>query len=77
MDSGPSAHGDDEYAVRAIPGERASKVYRCPGCDQTIAIGIAHVVVWPLDAGGVDERRHWHRGCWSGRRTRGVTRKWS
>ncbi|MBY6352008.1 ATP/GTP-binding protein [Rhodococcoides corynebacterioides] len=70
--------GDEDYAVRSIPGARAVKPYRCPGCDHEIAPGVPHLVVWPLDRpGGADDRRHWHTGCWSGRRTRGLTRRWS
>jgi hypothetical protein len=41
-----------EYVVAAIAGSRAVKVYRCPGCDQEIRAGIAHVVVWRADSGG-------------------------
>ncbi|MBT1193191.1 ATP/GTP-binding protein [Rhodococcus kroppenstedtii] len=75
-ETGPS--GDEDYAVRSIPGARAVKPYRCPGCDHEIAPGVPHLVVWPLDRpGGADDRRHWHTGCWSGRHTRGLTRRWS
>nr|WP_245673002.1 ATP/GTP-binding protein [Aldersonia kunmingensis] len=74
-ESGP---GDESYIVRTVPGSRATKVYRCPGCDHEIAPGTAHVVAWPAgDTGGLEERRHWHTGCWSGRKTRGLTRRWS
>ncbi|MGY4712487.1 hypothetical protein ACXDF8_23500 [Mycolicibacterium sp. CBM1] len=68
-----------DYEVRPIPGVRAIKSYRCPGCDHEIRSGIAHVVVWPVDQGdtGLDDRRHWHTGCWANRATRGPTRKWS
>ncbi|WP_280235770.1 ATP/GTP-binding protein [Nocardia cyriacigeorgica] len=72
-ESGP---GDETYVVRTIPGTRANKTYRCPGCDHEIVPGVAHVVAWPA-YGGEDDRRHWHRGCWNGRRTRGITRRWS
>jgi len=46
----------------------AQKAYRCPGCNQEIAAGTAHVVVVPLSepAG----RRHWHSPCWEHRHTR-------
>jgi len=75
VESGP---GGDDYVVRAVPGARATKTYRCPGCDHEIRPGVAHVVVWPADElGGADERRHWHTGCWNGRTTRGLTRRWS
>ncbi|HEY5853487.1 MAG TPA: ATP/GTP-binding protein [Aldersonia sp.] len=70
--------GGDQYVVSTVTAARATKVYRCPGCDHEIAVGIAHVVAWPADdLGGVADRRHWHTGCWSGRRTRGLTRRWS
>lgn len=64
------------YTVRTVPGGRALKPYRCPGCDHEIAPGVAHVVAWPAYGGG-DDRRHWHRGCWNGRATRRITRRWS
>ena len=60
---------DGEWLVRAVPGAAALKPYRCPGCDQLIPPGTAHVVAWPvqkalLSAEAVDERRHWHTACW-------------
>ncbi|NLU82059.1 ATP/GTP-binding protein [Rhodococcus sp. HNM0569] len=76
-ESGPGPHGGEQYVVRNISGAQAGKVYRCPGCDHEIGRGVAHVVAWPVDFGGPDERRHWHSGCWGGRHTRGVTRRWS
>lgn len=69
--------GGESYTVRPIAGANANKHYRCPGCDHDIRPGVAHVVVWPSEPGGTAERRHWHTGCWSGRGTRGLTRKWS
>lgn len=78
VESGPAGSEDERYMVRAVPGSRATKSYRCPGCDHDIRPGTPHVVTWPTDdIGGVDERRHWHNGCWSGRGTRGLTRRWS
>nr|WP_229675607.1 ATP/GTP-binding protein [Hoyosella rhizosphaerae] len=68
---------DSEFLVRQITGAAATKPYRCPGCDQVIGTGVAHVVAWPNRSGGTDERRHWHQGCWNKRSTRGVTRRWS
>ncbi|MFM1726468.1 MULTISPECIES: ATP/GTP-binding protein [Rhodococcus] len=76
-ESGPAGYDDERFMVRQIPGARATKTYRCPGCDQEVRPGVAHVVAWPADAGGADDRRHWHTGCWAGRRTRGLTRRWS
>jgi hypothetical protein len=76
------AWGDREWMVRGVVG--GPKTYRCPGCDQEIAAGVAHVVAWPVDgaggvagAGGLDDRRHWHRGCWQARdrRAPGVQRR--
>jgi hypothetical protein len=54
-----------EYLVRRVQPYQATKVYRCPGCDQGIAVGIGHVVAWP--DGEVDGRRHWHTSCWQAR----------
>ncbi|MFB7718068.1 ATP/GTP-binding protein [Nocardia sp. NPDC058058] len=68
--------GDETYMVRTIPGTRATKYYRCPGCDHEIPPGVAHIVAWPA-YGGEEDRRHWHTGCWKGRHTRGITRRWS
>ncbi|HLS76110.1 MAG TPA: ATP/GTP-binding protein [Nocardia sp.] len=73
----PGPGGDEEYSVRTIPAARALKTYRCPGCDHEIAPGVAHIVAWPRIGGGAEDRRHWHRGCWNGRHTRGITRRWS
>ncbi|WP_225443794.1 ATP/GTP-binding protein [Lolliginicoccus lacisalsi] len=73
----PKGWGDDEFLVRDVPGSAATKDYRCPGCDQIIVQGSAHVVAWPSRPGGAEDRRHWHRGCWNRRATRSVTRKWS
>ncbi|MGQ0481516.1 MAG: hypothetical protein ACT4O0_10900 [Pseudonocardia sp.] len=42
---------DGEWLVRSVPGARASKAYRCPGCDHEIRPGVAHVVVWSADGG--------------------------
>jgi hypothetical protein len=68
-----------DYEVRAIAASRATKTYRCPGCDQEIRPGVAHVVVWPAGAGesAADDRRHWHTPCWTNRGNRSPTRKWS
>jgi hypothetical protein len=51
----------DGYTVRAVTGER-NKVYRCPGCQQVILPGVAHLVVVSSD--DVEGRRHWHAPCW-------------
>jgi hypothetical protein len=52
--------------VRRMAGASAQKAYRCPGCDQEIYPGVAHVVVWPEHA-SADDRRHWHTVCWERR----------
>ena len=70
----------NDYEVVAVPGSRAVKVYRCPGCDHEIRCGTPHVVVWLAEDGPVaaaDDRRHWHTPCWANRANRGPTRKWS
>lgn len=66
---------DGRWIVRTISGANAVKAYRCPGCSQPIPPGTPHVVAWPAEpglagAGTVEERRHWHTGCWrsAGRR---------
>lgn len=67
---------DGEWLVRNVPGAQATKTYRCPGCDHEIRPGVPHVVAWPaLDHGSVQDRRHWHTGCWSARDRRGPTSK--
>ncbi|KZM76082.1 ATP/GTP-binding protein [Nocardia terpenica] len=68
--------GGETYIVRTVPGARAVKTYRCPGCDHEIPPGVAHIVAWAAE-GGEDDRRHWHTGCWKGRHTRTITRRWS
>ncbi|MCP9276974.1 hypothetical protein [Mycolicibacterium arenosum] len=70
----PGSDGYD-YEVKPVPASRAAKTYRCPGCDHEIKPGTAHVVVWPVDAGDVEDRRHWHTSCWANRRS--PTRRWS
>ena len=71
VEAGPDGH---DYEVVAIPGARAVKTYRCPGCDHEIRSGVPHVAVWRVDSEGVD-RRHWHTPCWSKRAHRGPTRR--
>jgi hypothetical protein len=58
---------DGEWVLRQVPGAAAAKTYRCPGCDQEIMPGVAHVVVWPAHTPGPAERRHWHNACWQRR----------
>ncbi len=61
----------DGWVVRPVAGARATKEYRCPGCDHVIPAGTPHVVAWREDL--LDERRHWHTTCWR-RRVPGPTR---
>jgi hypothetical protein len=63
---------DGDWLVRPVPGSAGAKTYRCPGCQQPIPPGVAHLVTWPADGGstgtaGIDERRHWHTACWPAR----------
>jgi hypothetical protein len=58
---------DGDWVVRQVPGAAAAKEYRCPGCDQEIRPGTAHVLVWPAETPGLAERRHWHNACWQRR----------
>ena len=55
-----------ELEVRFIQPYQAKKIYDCPGCNRSIDKGLGHVVVVPVES--PDLRRHWHRGCWDGRR---------
>jgi len=61
---------DGDWLVRAVPGGASAKTYRCPGCDQEIPPGVAHVVAWPAYTPGPEGRRHWHRPCWTQRARR-------
>jgi hypothetical protein len=60
---------DGDWVVRPVPGAAAAKAYRCPGCDQELYPGTAHVVTWPTHA-GANARRHWHAACWQRRMQR-------
>jgi hypothetical protein len=61
----------EEYRVRSVSGANSIGPYRCPGCDQVLAAGIAHVVAWPAADLAAADRRHWHAGCWRARGSRG------
>jgi hypothetical protein len=74
VETGADGHG---YEVRPVPGARAVRTYRCPGCDHEIRSGTAHVVVWPVEDLQGEDRRHWHTPCWANRGNRGPTRRWS
>ncbi|APT90415.1 hypothetical protein CSPHI_04400 [Corynebacterium sphenisci DSM 44792] len=76
VEPGPGRLAGEEFRVRDISAGQAVKWYRCPGCDQEIPPGVAHVVAWPESWGaGADDRRHWHRNCWAKRGHRGPTRR--
>ena len=64
--------GDGTWRVRTVTAAGAQKLYRCPGCDHEIAVGMPHVVVWPDsdDGGQIADRRHWHTACWNSRTRR-------
>jgi hypothetical protein len=65
------AQPDGEWFVRSVNGGASVKAYRCPGCQQEIAPGVSHLVVWPADGMlDVTDRRHWHTPCWRRRVTR-------
>jgi hypothetical protein len=51
-----------EVQLRRISPSQARKIYLCPGCNQKILAGTAHLVVVPRHA--PDLRRHWHTPCW-------------
>lgn len=74
VEPGPDGY---DYEVKPVSAARATKVYRCPGCDHEIRPGTAHVVVLPVEFGEIEDRRHWHTACWNNRANRGPTRKWS
>lgn len=64
---------DGGWTVQRVGASERS--YRCPGCDQLVGPGVAHVVAWPTDhLFGADaalaDRRHWHTSCWSARTRR-------
>lgn len=65
---GPRWTHGEIFKVRQIGSAAATKYYVCPGCNQNIPPGVAHVVAWPRDTGrGADDRRHWHKHCWERR----------
>ncbi|HZB28765.1 MAG TPA: ATP/GTP-binding protein [Streptosporangiaceae bacterium] len=61
---------DGDWVVRAVPAANATKAYWCPGCDQEIPVGVAHLVAWSAEWPGADDRRHWHSSCWRARARR-------
>ena len=62
---------DGEWVVQQVRG--SDREFRCPGCDQLVTPGTAHVVAWRADAilgDPVEGRRHWHASCWQARARR-------
>lgn len=64
---------DGQWTVQRVGG--SDRTFRCPGCDQLIAPGTAHLVAWPADGmfgeeHALGERRHWHTSCWQARHRR-------
>lgn len=72
------SYAGQRWAVRRLTGASSDRTYLCPGCEQGIPPGTAHVVAWPEEGvGGVGDRRHWHTSCWGARERRhppGATR---
>jgi hypothetical protein len=61
---------DGTWTVQRVAG--SAKSYRCPGCQQLVPPGTAHVVAWADDGlfgpeSAVADRRHWHASCWDAR----------
>jgi hypothetical protein len=57
------------WNVQPISAAQSVKVYVCPGCEQDILPGTAHIVAWRADgvlgdAADIASRRHWHLHCW-------------
>lgn len=73
----PPESGGGEITPRVLRGGRVpttagfeaarsvarTKRYRCPYCEGWIEPEVAHVVAHP--EGRLDERRHFHSGCWA------------
>lgn len=69
---------DGSWTVQRVGG--SDRTFRCPGCDQEIAVGTPHVVAWRADGlfgadAALADRRHWHTACWAARHRRGPTRR--
>jgi hypothetical protein len=57
------------WNVQPVSAVQAVKPYTCPGCEQQIQPGTAHLVTWRADGVLGDDadlaaRRHWHTHCW-------------
>lgn len=63
---------DGEWMVHRLSAGASTKTYTCPGCNQSVTPGAAHVVAWPREpvigsSSAVSDRRHWHTPCWERR----------
>lgn len=56
--------------LQTIQPYNALKSYLCPGCNQEIRARTGHLVVVPLNH--PDDRRHWHKACYSRASRHGV-----
>ena len=56
-------HTPSDCEVRHVQPYEAVKEYQCPFCNSTIARGLGHEVVVPREY--VEDRRHFHSGCWA------------
>lgn len=58
---------DGTWSVQKVRGNDSGRMYVCPGCHQELPASLDHVVAWrvgePWGADGVENRRHWHTGC--------------
>jgi hypothetical protein len=66
--AGIGTYAESELSIRPVIGAQATKRYDCPLCNQTIEIGVPHIVVVPEVA--PDHRRHFHTSCWNRRSRR-------
>ncbi len=63
-----------DWRVRHLRASDSGKAYLCPGCQQQVSSATAHVVTWPADGvSGLQDRRHWHTRCWTGKERRRPT----
>nr|WP_255574200.1 hypothetical protein [Austwickia sp. TVS 96-490-7B] len=70
-------HPDGTWFVRHVAGRNDARHYVCPGCQQSLAAAVPHVVAWPADGvGGLGDRRHWHTTCWRHRSRRPPRGAW-
>lgn len=53
----------DDCEIRHVQPYEANKVYICPYCNNDIEIGLGHEVIVPIES--VNDRRHFHSGCWN------------